>query len=173
MTNFEVKKIYFDMDGVLADFDRGILEICGLVPVPQNATPKDEEREDEMWRRVKNAGHFYDMLEPMPGAKEMFDAVYGKYKERCEILTGIPSPRREIDCAADDKVNWMRRLLSDTIKINTVRRREKQQFCTGSDCVLIDDYDKNIDEWTQMGGTGILFTTAEDALKTMREMGIL
>lgn len=32
----------------------------------------------------------------MPGAGEMFDAVYGKYDERCEILTGIPKPKRGI-----------------------------------------------------------------------------
>ena len=25
-----VEKIYFDMDGVLADFERGVEEICGL-----------------------------------------------------------------------------------------------------------------------------------------------
>ena len=25
----EVEKIYFDMDGVLADFERGVKEICG------------------------------------------------------------------------------------------------------------------------------------------------
>ncbi len=28
----EVEKIYFDMDGVLADFERGVKEICGLIP---------------------------------------------------------------------------------------------------------------------------------------------
>ena len=27
----EVEKIYFDMDGVLADFERGVKEICGLL----------------------------------------------------------------------------------------------------------------------------------------------
>ncbi|MBQ9867464.1 MAG: hypothetical protein IJM34_10625 [Lachnospiraceae bacterium] len=32
-----VEKIYFDMDGVLADFERGVKEICGLTPPSQNA----------------------------------------------------------------------------------------------------------------------------------------
>ena len=31
-----VEKIYFDMDGVLADFERGVEEICGLTPPSQN-----------------------------------------------------------------------------------------------------------------------------------------
>ena len=31
----EVSRIYFDMDGVLADFDRGVRDLCGLEPVDQ------------------------------------------------------------------------------------------------------------------------------------------
>ena len=27
----EIKKIFFDMDGVLADFDRGVRELCRMV----------------------------------------------------------------------------------------------------------------------------------------------
>ena len=173
MEIFEVKKIYFDMDGVLADFERGIREICKVEPIAQDAKERYEEKEDIMWAKVKEAGHFYDMLEMMPGAKEMFDAVYEKYGDRCEILTGIPKPRREIFSASEDKVNWVRRLLSDNIIVNTVLRKEKQNFCTGKDCILIDDFTKNITEWTAMGGTGILFKNSEDALKQMKEIGIL
>ena len=173
MGNFEVKKIFFDMDGVLADFDRGIVELCKMVPLPQNAKQRNEEKENEMWAKVKEVGHFYDKLEPIPGAKEMFDAVYSKYGDKCEILTGIPKPWRGIVTSAEDKVNWMRRLFSETVKINTVLRAEKKNFCTGKDCILIDDFDKNTREWTQIGGTAILFTSADETMKTMKEMGIL
>lgn len=34
----EVKKIYFDMDGVLADFAGGVRELCGMEPVSQTMT---------------------------------------------------------------------------------------------------------------------------------------
>ncbi|MBR4344426.1 MAG: hypothetical protein IKP88_17295 [Lachnospiraceae bacterium] len=173
MQTFEVKKIYFDMDGVLADFERGIREICKTEPVGQNAEKKDEEAEDLMWSKVKKAGHFYDLLEMMPGAGEMFNMIYEKYGDRCEILTGIPSPKREIFCAAEDKINWVRRLLSDKIIINTVLRKEKKNFCTGKDCILIDDYAKNITEWTAIGGTGILFKDSAETIKQLKDMGIL
>ena len=62
-----VKKIYIDMDGVLADFDRGLKEFCGLEPI-----------------RQKNFG---------PGAKEMFDTLYEKYGDKVEILSAIPKDR--------------------------------------------------------------------------------
>ena len=42
-------RIYFDMDGVLADFDRGVRELCGLEPVSQGVTGP---REELMWNRI-------------------------------------------------------------------------------------------------------------------------
>ena len=168
----EIKKIYFDMDGVLADFDRGIIELCHMEPRDQYA-PQDPARDDAMWTAIKEVGHYYDKLELMPGAKEMFDAVYGRYGDKCEILTGIPKPKRHIDTAAEDKIAWVRRLLSDQVKIHTVFRQDKTDYCTGPDCVLIDDYKINIDEWTAMGGTGILNTSAEHTLEILREMDII
>ena len=169
----EVKKIYFDMDGVLADFERGVRELCGLEPISQNVKDNDSTEEDNMWRAIKEVGHFYNKLEFMPGAKEMFDAVYGRYGDKCEILTGIPKPKRGIESSGEDKKAWMKRLLSSDIKVNIVYREEKQRFCTGKDCILIDDLEKNIKEWEAMRGTGVLNITAPKTLERLKELGIL
>lgn len=172
-TKMIVKKIYFDMDGVLADFERGVEEICGLTPQSQNGKHRSPAEDDEMWARIKLDEHFYDHLEIMPGAKELFDAVYGKYRDKCEILTGIPKPKRGIESAGDDKISWVRRLLSEDIKVNIVFREEKPQFCTGKECILIDDLEKNINEWESMGGTGILFTDAESTMQKLKELNVI
>jgi phosphoglycolate phosphatase-like HAD superfamily hydrolase len=42
----EVRKIYFDMDGVLADFERGVRELCNLEPLSQNAKHRDKHKDD-------------------------------------------------------------------------------------------------------------------------------
>ena len=55
-----VEKIYFDMDGVLADFERGVREICGVVPPDQNAKHWRPGDDDEMWEKIKATKHFYD-----------------------------------------------------------------------------------------------------------------
>ena len=166
----EVKKIFFDMDGVLADFERGVKELCGQEPLDQGVSGP---REEVMWAGIREVGHFYDKLEIMPGAKEMFEAVYEKYGPKCEILTGIPKPKRGVTGAGEDKIKWVRRLLSEDITVNIVLREEKPRFCTGRDCILIDDFRKNIKEWEKSGGTGILSRNAEDTMAKMKEMGIL
>ena len=109
----------------------------------------------------------------MRGAKEMFDAVYGKYGDRCEILTGIPKPRREIADAADDKKIWVKRLLSEDIVVNIVFREDKPQYCSGEGCILIDDMERNIKEWCEMGGTGIVNVNADQTMERLRDMGVL
>ncbi len=167
-----VEKIYFDMDGVLADFDRGVAELCHMTPLNIN-TECDPIKDDEMWAAIKDVGNFYDKLELLPGAKEMFDLIYQRYGDRCEILTGIPKQRRGIVTAGDDKINWVRRLLSEDIKINIVYRAEKAGFCTGSGSVLIDDYGKTVGEWTSAGGTGIRHISAEDTISRLKDLGIL
>lgn len=36
--------------------------------------------------------------------------------------------------------------------------------------LMIDDYEKNIIEWENAGGTGILFISAKDTLSTISEI---
>lgn len=174
MTNdMEIEKIFFDMDGVLADFERGVTEICGVLPMSQNAKHRNPAEDDAMWEEIRKAEHFYDRLEPMPGAVEMFDAVYGRYGDRCEILTGIPKPRRGILTAGEDKTQWVRRLLSEDVKVNVVFREEKPQYCTGGGCILIDDLERNIRDWRAIGGTGIVHISVEETMEKLREIGVL
>ncbi len=159
----EIKKIFFDMDGVLADFDRGVRELCDMEPSPQG----DDWRpgmDDLMWEKIRQVDHYYDKLELMPGAKKMFDTLYGMYGDKCEILTGIPKPKRGILTSGEDKTNWVHRLLNPDVVVNIVYREEKPDYCTGKDCILIDDLAKNIEAWEECGGTGIQFTNAEEVL---------
>ncbi len=165
-----VQKIYFDMDGVLADFARGVQELCHMEAPPHDA-PK--EVDDLMWARIRSIGNFYDRLELIPGAKEMFDRIYKAHGRKVEILTGIPKPDKGITTAGKDKTTWIRRLLSDKVEMNIVLRKEKKNYCFGKGCILIDDLEKNIREWEEQGGTGILHTSAEETMKVLEEMGVV
>jgi len=165
-------KIYFDMDGVLADFDGGLRELCGI-PVTGRYGERTKEEDRLLWDSVSKVDHYYGKLKPLPGALEMFATIYDRYGQQCEILTGIPKPERGITSAAEDKIDWVARYLSPDIRVNIVFRREKMNYCTGSDCILIDDLEETIDQWRKHGGIGILHRDAESTLRELKTMGIL
>ena len=166
------RKIFIDMDGVLADFDGGVELHCGITPIAQDAK-RPEDYDDKLWEAVRKVPHFYDILKPMPGATEMFHLIYSQYGADCEILTGIPKEKRGIVTAAEDKVAWMKRFLSEDVKVNTVLAKEKQLFCRSREDILIDDYSKNIRRWEEAGGTGIYHKSAEETVAVLKSMGAL
>ncbi len=151
----EFKKIYFDMDGVLADFDRGLREMCNMEPQPQG----DEATDAATFAAVREADHFYLNLQPCEGMLELFAEVRSKYGDKVEILTGVPSARRNIPEASKDKREWVKKYIGDDVVVHTVARKEKQEYAEGS--VLIDDYEKNIREWEAAGGVGIRYIGLE------------
>ena len=165
-------RVYLDMDGVLADFNRGVRELCHMEAQSQNGK-RNAKLDDRMWEAIRETDHFYDRLELLPGAKEMFGRIRERYGDRCEILTGIPREERGIVTAAQDKTDWTRRMLSEDVKIHTVCRKHKLRYCTGSESVLIDDREKTIREWREQGGTGILHISPEETLRELEQLNLL
>ena len=159
--------IFFDLDGVLADFDRGLRELCDFAPCSVNE-PRTAAYEEAMWAAIRAVPHFYARLQPMPGALEMFSGISRLAGVDCEILTGIPKPKRGIATAAADKTEWVRRCLSPDVKLNIVMREDKPLYCRGRDCLLIDDTRANIEAWEAMGGTGILHVTPGETAARVR-----
>ena len=164
-----IEKIFFDMDGVLADFDLGVKELCNL-PIKEQGQERTKENDDLMWGKIKEVEHFFDKLKPMPEALDMFHKIYEKYGDKCEILTGIPKPKRGITTAGEDKTNWIHRLISDKIKVNIVLREQKKLYCKGKNYILIDDLLCNINDWETSGGTGILHKNPQDTLNQLKKI---
>lgn len=54
-----------------------------------------------------------------------------------------------------------------------ITREEKPQYCNGKGCILIDDMEKNIREWNEMGGTGIVNLSATETMVKLKELGII
>lgn len=161
-----IEKIYFDMDGVLADFDRAAAGYCGL-PSLLPGQVRTGEQDELMWAAIKEVPHFYDRLEPMPGAVSMFRKVCGSFPGKVEILTGIPKPKRGMTTCGEDKIAWTRRFLSEDIKVNLVYREQKKDYCKGPGYILIDDREETVKHWRSAGGTGILHVSPE---KTLEEL---
>lgn len=144
----KIEKIYFDLDGVLSDFWGGLKEMCGEI---------DTSEMDNVWNAIRPIDHYYSKLKPIEGSIDMIHRYIEKYGDKCEILSAIPSAKKNILYAEEDKRAWVARFISLDIKVNIVQRAEKASFCKGPGYVLIDDFPKNVDEWRSLGGTAILF----------------
>ena len=165
-------KVYFDLDGVLADFDGGIRELCGLEPMDQGAD--DPVREDAMFEAMRQVGHFYAKLEPYADALALLHEVLDALgPDNVAILTGVPKPRRGIPEAASDKKAWIRRHVAAEIEVHTVYRVEKARFAGSRDHILIDDFADTIRDWEKAGGTGIHHSAAPATRARLAELGVV
>lgn len=149
--------IYFDMDGVLADFNKHVLELIED-PVCLDQQQNSHQDDEKIWEAIRSDPHFYLNLEPISEGVNLFYALWKRTDENCAILSALPKPHRNIPNADSDKRAWAKKYLPKDVQVNLVTRADKPLFCKSKNDVLIDDRKDNIENWEKMGGTGILFT---------------
>ena len=70
------------------------------------------------------------------------------------------------------KVQWCQNNLDiSKSQVNVVQRREKKNFA-GKNIILIDDHKKNIREWENAGGTGVLHINTNSTIKQLKGLGV-
>lgn len=154
------KQIFLDCDGVLADFDRGAETILGLAPNLFEA----RHGAGEFWRRLARAENFFDGLEPMPDAFDLYAAVRHKGPI---ILTGLPRGR----WAEPQKRRWAERHFPGVPVITTLAALKHEHRHPGD--VLVDDRDKHRHLWEANGGVFIHHKSAADSIARLRTLGYL
>jgi hypothetical protein len=151
--------IYCDMDSVLVDFDRGYQELTGMTS--QQADAKGVET---FWDPISKAGaKFWITLDWMPDGKQLWDYIR-KYNP---ILLSAPS--REESSKLGKRV-WVKRELPG-VKLILKYASQKQEYASPTS-ILIDDRQKNIDQWEAAGGIGILHTSTPDTIKQLQQLGL-
>jgi len=162
-------KIYLDMDGVLADFDKRFEDLAGMPP----RKFEDTYGKNEFWDFIdeKNKLKFWIGIPVMDGAKKLVDFA-SKYDY--ELLTA-PSAKKQ---SRIGKILWVRNhtkdLFGSTPYINFKRAKEKHEIkptLTKSD-ILVDDRDDTIQRWNAAGGTGILYTSADQVINDLKKLGL-
>lgn len=147
--------IYVDMDGVLADFDRGYHERFGVA--------SNKELNNVDWNLVRVTSGFYRDLPPMPDFDELWRFVCSMEPV---ILTGIPS---SVPGALENKREWVRKHIGSIQPIIGCRSSEKCTYAQPGD-ILIDDWKKYRDRWIGRGGRWI---THLNAKQSVRDLGLL
>ena len=148
--------IYFDMDGVLADFDLAYRQAMGVPVTEFNKLPcakKDKIKED-----IFSYDYFRNM-KPIQKGLELLK-FYQDHYETVVILsaTSDTSHKEEVERA---KREWLQQHVGDIPAYFSERAEFKYQamklFPSFTSHVLIDDRLKSLDPWIGNGGVGILF----------------
>lgn len=163
----EIKTLYFDLDGVAADFDTTFTRLTGTVW--PDAASLTQEQKDEKWRLLDPHPNFFLDLPWIPGARTMLQFAHQYSPYGLGILSAAT---QRIPQCPTQKHQWCKREVSwmPTSNINIVNRKQDKVNFVGKGNVLVDDYCTNIDQWRAAGGVGILF---KDVLQTMEELQTL
>ncbi len=156
--------LFVDLDGVMADFDKGVVKVTGKRP--------DEQPLNQMWKSLARHGDFYYSLDLMPDATTLWKYVV---KFNPIILSGLPMG----SWAPGQKKRWVGEHLGWDIPVVLGMARDKPQDAmkylgvnTLEGCILIDDRKKAKTLWESAGGTFILHTSAASSIRQLQEFGL-
>ena len=144
--------IYVDMDGVIADF----LDSASVLKGETIPTFKEWSKiKKNDWKLIAAGGHqFWSNLKWMSNGKKLWKFL-STYTNP-NILSAYPTHPNNKDKAIKGKNIWVRKNLSNVGKVYLVKGIDKQKYATPNS-VLIDDSERNINQWIAKGGIGILY----------------
>lgn len=153
------RRLYLDLDGVMADFDAYFPQLFGV--------DHRDQADETMWAMINSHPAFFRTMPLCPGAKEFFDSV--EYLTP-SILTACP--KSDYANVASQKRGWVREHLSARVTVLPVQGgRAKPLFMHQPGDVLVDDFERNCEAWEAAGGIAIHHTGDLDAsYKRIREL---
>lgn len=147
-----MRKIFLDLDGVIINLVDGIIKHFNMDCTAEDVntwdyfTLKTVKLHQEFWAGLSD--EFWVNLEKYPWADKVL-AMVEPYRP-C-LLT---SPAYNNGTA---RQKWIQNNLPEYYHEGRYLIGPAKHYVAREDCILIDDFDGNIDEWKKEGGIGILF----------------
>jgi len=156
-------KIYCDMDGVLADFDKRFKDLN-----PEHLSAAQYQTKygiEKFWNFIdeENKVKFWVGIPWMPDGKQLWDYI----KDKQPTLLSAPSRK---PASRLGKRLWVKNNIPGTPLI--LAAADKKQNYSGRNKILIDDRLDNIEQWVSQGGIGILHTSAQDTIEQLKKYEI-
>jgi beta-phosphoglucomutase-like phosphatase (HAD superfamily) len=142
----KIDKIFLDMDGVIADFDKRYIELYG------EKSAKTATKSESQFQEFIN-GQNFATLDLYPGALTLL-----------KFLRSLPIPVDMLSSSASpeyhEEISRQKKIWLDTHQITfhpifVPGKHLKAQYATPNS-ILIDDDDQNIKDWNAAGGIGVL-----------------
>lgn len=171
----EQYKIFVDLDGVLADFPRGMTKAMHATIGPSYVHNEDRYEADReyarrMWKGIEQyqeqGNELWYELELMHDAMKLWEYVR---PHSPQILTATGKP---IYDAETQKRKWVAEKLGDDVVVNLTRKAAEKAKHAAEHHILIDDKEKAINPWKSAGGIGIVHTSADNTIRELKVLGI-
>lgn len=150
-------KIYQDLDGCLADFDKRVTALFNGQHPKRDLGLKD----GQMWKRIIRDDGFFEKLEWIEGAKAVWEYIR---PTNPTILTGLPIGGKT--WADPQKRSWVARELGPDIHVITCMSREKRLYAQPGH-LLLDDRLQMVEEWREDGGDAILWQNPQQVMEEL------
>ncbi|MCO4782850.1 MAG: hypothetical protein KC646_11050 [Candidatus Cloacimonetes bacterium] len=174
--------IYCDMDGVLTDFSKAVIQYYNgdflknhkdFPKINANCAYDLNKALGNRWYTVTETAplEYWRDMAWMPDGKILWNFI----KDLDTVILSTPA---QTDHCKQGKREWVSNNLGDHVNVilsyNKEHYVEDDKFVPKSKVkwhrVLIDDMPKKIEKWQEAGGTGILHTNAKDTIKTLEKL---
>lgn len=157
--------IYLDQDGVLADFEGW---------AANQFTDWKREINSPNWGAFANYQNLFELLPLMPYAKELYNECVELVGDvnQVQILTALPNRAHILmPHAARNKIEWAREHINPNIRVHFgPYAQDKQYHFQHEHDILIDDMQINIEQWEDVGGSGILYVNNNQAIVELEKI---
>ena len=170
-------RIILDCDEVLADFIGGVCRLFNIKRTDLEANwelgrwDRDYDIQTPLsktlgvqptaplafWSNFHYNSYFWQTLEPLPWCEELLAKVRGITNDWLVVTTPVPFCHTSGDTSSHlGKYNWLRRMgvTSDRVIVTP-----HKHYLAGRKVVLIDDSQKNCDDFIRANGHTIVFPT--------------
>ena len=171
-------KIYFDMDGVLADFDAAVAPFSDgrgdLNNRMELMTADARDAKKARWQKIEQNPKFWAEIPVVKNIESLLRAAAGLGE--LFVLTSVPKAKNfaggdeYVDFIDAQKRAWIAHHMSEFFPAQNVivsRGPKEDLVHPGADDVLIDDRAVNIDDWRAAGGRGIVFSDVDATIKDL------
>ena len=157
--NFIKYKIFCDLDGVLADFERGVIDLTGRSTELQTSS--------KMWAKIFSCPKFFEKLNPTSYCENLWNKMCLMGKQIPTILTGVPQGKKQYPI---EKLSWCKKNLDNDIEnIITCKSTDKYKYSNFGH-VLIDDNFSNGVKWLHYGGIFIHHISPERTIYELERL---
>ena len=168
-------KFYFDMDGVLVNFNSMVPNNSDLNHPSEQLTPEKRAAKTQFWRKIEQTPNFWRDIPMTNNADYMLSVAH----ECGEIFVLSKPPSAKHFATGQDYVNFVANEKRKWIATNFPYFFNESHviICDSSkgklikptfDDILVDDRQENVKDWVECGGRGILFRDAMDTVNKIQ-----